>query len=160
MPKVVVIYDSQSGNTEKMAKAVAEGASSVEGVQSELHKVGTPFPVSILDKADAIVVGSPSIYGLPTSEMRAFLDSAKELKATKKLKLKDKIGGVFGSYAWDGGYVVDRLGEVMKTLGVKLVPQIVSAVDHRGLMQTRIDEESLQKCRDLGRAVAEELVRA
>ena len=160
MPKVVVIYDSESGNTEKMAKAVAEGASSVEGVESELHKVGTPFPISLLDKADAIIVGSPSIYGLPTPEMRAFLDSAKEQKATKKLKLKNKIGGVFGSYAWDGGYVVNWLSEAMQALGVKMVPQMVSAVDRMGLMQTRIDEKALQKCRDLGRAVAEELAKA
>lgn len=160
MPKVVVIYDSESGNTEKMARAVAEGASSVEGVVSELHKVGTPFPISLLDKADALIVGSPSIYGLPTPEMRAFLDAAKELKVTKKLKLKNKIGGVFGSYAWDGGYVVDVLSEAMQTLGVKLAAQMVSAVDRRGLMQTRIDGEALQKCRDLGRAIAEELVKA
>ena len=159
MPKVVIIYDSKSGNTEKMAKAVAEGVSVVEGVESEIRKVGTPFPISLLDEAEAIILGSPSIYGLPTSEMRAFLESAIKLKANKRLKLKNKIGGVFGSYAWDGGVVVDRLGDFMKTLGVKLIHLKVSAVDRRGLMQTRIDGEHLQKCHDLGRAVAEELVK-
>lgn len=157
MPKVVIIYDSKSGNTEKMAKAIAEGASSIEGVESELHKVGNPFPISKLDEADAIIIGSPSIYGLPTSEMRNFLESALKLKETKRIKLKKKIGGVFGSYAWDGGDVVDKLGDSMKALKIKLVQPKVSAVDRMGLMQTRIDGESLEKCHDLGRVVAEEL---
>ncbi|MEM2922005.1 MAG: flavodoxin domain-containing protein, partial [Candidatus Bathyarchaeia archaeon] len=56
MPKIVIVYESMSGNTEKMAKAVAEGASSIKGVDVEIYKVGTRFPVSSLDKADAIIV--------------------------------------------------------------------------------------------------------
>jgi len=157
MPKIVIIYDSKSGNTEKMAEAVAEGANTVEGVESELHKAGTPFPISLLNEADAIIIGSPSIYDLPTRELREFLDAAIKLKETKRLNLRGKIGGVFGSYTWDGGDIVDRLAENMKTLEVKLVSPMVSAVDRRGLMATRIDGDSLQRCRELGRTVAEKL---
>jgi NAD(P)H dehydrogenase (quinone) len=160
MAKIVIVYDSKSGNTEKMAKAVEEGAKTVKGVETELYKAGTRFPISVLDKSDAIILGSPSIYGLPTTEMRGFLDAVVELKRSKKLQLEGKIGGVFGSYGYDGGYIVDRLADVLKTLGIKLVPPMVSAVDRMGLMGTRIDEESLQKCRELGKAIAEKLVKA
>jgi len=160
MTKIVIIYDSKSGNTEKMAKAVEEGAKTVKGVETELHNAGTRFPISVLDKADAIVLGSPSIYGLPASEMRDFLDAAIELKRAKKLQLDGKIGGVFGSYGWDGGYIVDRLAETLETLGIKLVPPMVSAVDRMGMMGVRIDGESLQKCRELGKAVAEKSAKA
>ncbi|NQT09319.1 flavodoxin domain-containing protein, partial [Candidatus Bathyarchaeota archaeon] len=38
--KVIVVYDSQTGNTEKMAKAVAEGVGSV--VEVDIKKVGEP----------------------------------------------------------------------------------------------------------------------
>jgi len=160
MPKIVVVYDSSSGNTEKMAKAVVEGANTVKGVEVELHKVGTPFSISILDSAHAIVFGSPTEYGNVTPEMRAFLESVSKLKAAKKLELKDKIGGVFGSYGWDGGWVIDALGEAMKLLGIKVVPPTVSAVDQMGGMGTRIDETYLKKCRDLGKTIAERLVKA
>jgi len=167
MPKIVVIYDSRSGNTEEMAKAVAEGVNSVKGVEVELHKVGTRFPITIIDEADAIILGSPTYYGNVTPEMRAFIESALELKTAKKLRLRGKIGGVFGSYGWDGGWAAGRLGELLKSLGIKLVPPIVSALDQMGgpwwsstnSKGVCFNEESLRKCRELGRTMAQKLVK-
>lgn len=157
MPKIAIIYDSKSGNTEKMAKAVAEGAETVKDVEVELHKAGTRFPISILDEADAIILGSPSKYGNPTTEMREFIECA--IARAEMLRLRGKIGAVFGSYAWDGGDVVDRLAEAMTTLRIELVAPTLSAVDRMGLMGTRIDEEALEKCRELGKTVAENVAK-
>jgi hypothetical protein len=42
----------------------------------------------------------------------------------------------------------------MKQLGIKLISPIVSAVDHEGAMGVHIDKVSLEKCRELGKAVA------
>lgn len=50
MSKVVIVYDSVSGNTEKMAKAVAEGASTVKGVTTELLKMGHAFLYTYLTR--------------------------------------------------------------------------------------------------------------
>jgi multimeric flavodoxin WrbA len=63
-----------------MANAVAEALSQVEGVQVEMHKLGTPFAMSILNEADAIVFGSPTEYGNVTTAFRTFLESMTELK--------------------------------------------------------------------------------
>jgi flavorubredoxin len=104
-----------------MAKAVAEGASTAKA-EVELHKVGTRFPMSLLNEAGALVIGSPTKYGNVTHEMKAFLESMTELKAPKKLRLKGLIGGVFGSYTYDGGWVVDALALRMKKLGIRLIP--------------------------------------
>jgi len=160
MPKIVIVYDSVSGNTEKMAKAVAEGASTVKGITAELLKIGTRFSVRILNEADGIILGSPSRYGLPTMEMEAFIRSAGEHTQSEKLKLKGKVGGVFGSYGWDGGDVVDKLSDVLKSWNVKVIPPMVAAVDRAGMMGVRIDEEALTKCRELGKAVAEKVAKA
>jgi flavorubredoxin len=159
MPRVVILYDSSTGNTEAMAKAVAEGASAVKGVTVDSHKVGSRFPMSLLNEVDAMVIGSPTEYGNVTQEMRNFLESMAELKAAKKLRLRNILGGVFGSYAYDGGWVVDALGMRMKKLGIKLVPPVVSAVDHEGAMGIHIDEESLQRCRELGKGVAAKIMK-
>lgn len=156
MGKVIVIYDSKSGFTEKMAKAVVEGAESVKGVDAELLKLGTPFSISKLDAADGIVLGSPTIYGNVTPEMRTFLESVRANKESKRLKLSGKVGGVFGSYGWDGGWVVDQLSLDMKALGIRIVAPTVSLADGLGgRYKVQIDEKSLQLCRDLGRTVAE-----
>lgn len=154
MSKIMIIFDSVSGNTETMAKAVAEGVSAVKGVQVELYKVGTRFSMSLLNETDAIILGSPTVYGNVTPEMKAFIESMAELNATKKLHLNGKIGGLFGSYAYDGGWVVDALAMRMKKIGLKLTPPIVSAVDHEGGMGVHIDQEALEKCRELGKAIA------
>lgn len=156
MPRVTVVYDSRGGFTERMAKAVVEGAKNVKNMEVEMLKVGTPFSISKLDVTDGIILGSPTIYGSVTQEMRNILASLREHKETGKLKLKGKVGGVFGSYGWDGGWVVDKLASDMKSLGINVVAPVVSVV-HEQYATISIDEETLQKCRDLGRAVAEKV---
>ena len=78
----------------------------------------------------------------------------KWLKQTMKHDFSGKIGGAFGSYAWDGRWVIEKIGEEMKALGIRIVSPIVSAVDRTGEIGIRIDKESLQRCRELGRTVA------
>jgi len=158
MPRLVVVYDSMSGNTEEMAKAVAEGASSVKGVEVRTYKIGTKLSVQVLAEADAIVLGTPSRYGLPTTEMREFLEAAGRRYERAGLAIKAKIGGVFGSYGWDGGDVVDRLEEALAALGVKVIPPKVAAIDRGGAMGIRIDEDSLKKCQELGKTLAKTIV--
>jgi len=156
MSKVIVIYDSRTGFTERMAKTVVEGAEKVRGVEVKLLKVGTPFSISELDTADAIILGSPTIYGSVTPEMGIFLECVRAHKQSKRLKLSGKIGGVFGSYGWDGGWVIEKLGADIKALGIKVVAPAVSLA-HEMYEEIRIDEEALKRCRELGRAVAEKV---
>jgi len=156
MPRITVVYDSRGGFTEKMAKAVVEGAKNVKNVEVELLKAGTPFSVSKLDVADGIILGSPTIYGSVTQEMRNILTSLREHKEAGRLKLKGKVGGVFGSYGWDGGWVTDKLDSDMNDLGIKVVAPAVSAV-HEQYDTSPIDEKTLQKCRNLGKVIAEKV---
>jgi flavorubredoxin len=158
MPKVIVVYDSVTGNTETMAKAIVEGAKEVKNVEVEMHKVGTRFPMSNLADADAIVVGSPTEYGNATTQMRGFLESMVELVQAQKLNLKSKPAGVFGSYGWDGGWATDMLAEKMKTVGLRLIPPAVSAPEKLSLGGT--SELCLNECRELGKAVAAKAAKA
>jgi flavodoxin I len=152
MAKVILVYDSVTGNTETMAEAVVEGIKEVRNVEVEMHKVGTRFPMSILADADAIVVGSPTEYGNATMQMRGFLESMVELVQAKKLNLKGKPAGVFGSYGWDGGWATDMLANKMKTAGLRLIPLVVSAPEK--LPVGSPNELHLNECRELGKAVA------
>jgi flavodoxin I len=152
MSKAIIVYDTFTGNTEAMAKAIAEGIGKGGTIEVELYKLGTRFPMSTLNDADAIILGSPTEYGNVTSAMRVFLESVSELKAARKLNLRKKVGGVFGSYTWDGGWVVEMLGLRLKRLGVRVIPPIVSAPAFIDMGKDSA-EPHLQKCRELGRAV-------
>lgn len=159
MSKVIVVFDSKTGFTERMAKAVVEGAKGVEGADIELIKVGTPFSISKLNSADALIFGSPTRYGGVTQEMSFFLENVEAHKESKRLNLSGKIGGVFASYEWDGGWVADKIKANMESLGIQVVaPPVSLANGMRGRHGSNIDAESLQKCRDLGKVVAEKAV--
>lgn len=71
--KVLVVYDSLGGNTEKMARAIAAGARSFEGVEAEAIKIGEPFPPVVLVDCTMVVFGSPVIYSKVTDGMMSFL---------------------------------------------------------------------------------------
>ncbi len=101
MATIFVVYDSKTGNTARMASAIAEGAKSA-GAEVVVHKLGEKFQMDELSRADAILIGSPTHYSSTTSEMRHFLTSLDELRKEKKLSLKGKIGAGFGSYGWSG----------------------------------------------------------
>jgi len=58
MAKVLIVYHSMSGNTEAAAKAVAEGAKQVEGVEVVL-KEAMKATVDDLLECDAIAIGTP-----------------------------------------------------------------------------------------------------
>jgi flavorubredoxin len=155
MLEIAVIYDSKTGNTELMAKSVAEGVCGIDGVTAELLKIGTKFPISSLEKAAAIIVGSPTIYGSVTDELAFFFENLNYLKRAKLIKTDGMKGAAFGSYGWDGGWNTERIEKELKALGVKLVAPYVSAVDQGGVMGVKIHKDDLEKCRELGRAVAE-----
>jgi multimeric flavodoxin WrbA len=157
MTKVVIIYDSKSGNTETMAKSIAEGAKAVNGVEVLLKKLGEPFSLRILEDADALILGSPARYGHVTLEMRDFLACLRGAQEAGRLELRGKIGAAFGSYGWDGGVCMERLGIDLGNLGIKVQSPVLAQVPP--LPYSALKEKSIKECRNLGRTVAEKALK-
>jgi NAD(P)H dehydrogenase (quinone) len=114
MTKVLVLYYSSYGHIETMAKAVAEGAKGVEGVEVTLKRVPEIMPEEVARKAgvkldqeapiaspgeladyDAVIFGTPTRFGNMAAQMRNFLDQTGGLWAQGKLI--GKVGSVFAS---------------------------------------------------------------
>jgi len=91
MAKVLVVYYSRSGNTEAMAKLVAEGVES-EGVEVECKKV-EDTTIDDLLTVDGIVIGSPTYYGTMAAEIKKLLDDSVKYHG----KLDGKVGAAFSS---------------------------------------------------------------
>lgn len=88
--KVLVVYHSETGNTEQMALAVAEGAAGVDGIEVVLKNVNTIQVVDLLE-AGAIIVGSPVYNANVSPEISAFIASW----PFEGEPLRDKIGAAF-----------------------------------------------------------------
>lgn len=97
MSKALVVYYSQSGNTEKMAQAV-HAALEEEGVEAVLKKVEDIVANELL-KYDAIIMGSPTYYGSMAWQLKKIIDESVKFHG----QLKGRIGGAFSSARNIGG---------------------------------------------------------
>ena len=92
MARVLVLYDSESGNTEKMAFAVAEGVEQVENVEVTVKKV-EQANLNDLCSSDGIIMGSPTYYGQMSGKLKTFIDRSVKMHG----KLEGKVGAAFTS---------------------------------------------------------------
>lgn len=122
--KVIIVYYSMYGHVHRMAEAVAEGASIVDGVEVAMRRVPETLPAEVLEKmeaveaqglfahipicaldelasADAIIFGTPTRFGNMCGQMRQFLDATGGL--WKEAALAGKVGSVFVSSATQHG---------------------------------------------------------
>jgi|YelNatPaOPRAMG01_1025707.scaffolds.fasta_scaffold22035_4 flavodoxin I len=146
VPKILVLYYSRTGNTEKMAEAVAQGAKTVKGVEVELAYQATP---EMLPNFDAIVVGMPTYHHEMTLDVKRLFEEA----AVKNINLKGKIGAAFGSYGWSGE-APKLVLEIMKNRFE------MNVIEPPLLIKYTPDQTALEKCRDFGKKIAEKLVQS
>src|SRR5207248_9136408 len=100
MGKILVLYDSQSGNTEKMDQLVAEGASTIPQSEVRLLKASSAKAEDVL-WCDGLAVGSPTNMGLISWRMKRFWDEEME---PVWMKVDGKIACAFSSSGgWGGG---------------------------------------------------------
>jgi len=100
MPKIVVVYHSGYGHTQRMAQAVADGA----GAQLLAIDADGSLPTGgweALDAADAIVMGSPTYMGSVSWQFKKFADASS--KAWFAQKWKDKLFAGFTNSATMNG---------------------------------------------------------
>jgi flavodoxin I len=144
MKKVLVLYYSRTGNTERMANAVAEGAQSIGEVDLELNYHVDPENLS---SYDAILVGSPTYHHDMPVDFKNLFEEA----AVQGISLNGKIGAAFGSFGWSGE-APKLILEIMKyKFGMKVVepPLLAKYVP---------DQNMLNACKDLGKLVSESLM--
>ncbi len=89
MVQVLVAYASRTGNTEKLARAVALGAENAGG--RVVCKRAADVTRDDLVAADALVFGSPVYFGTPTAEMKDLIDRS----VGARRKLRNKVGAAF-----------------------------------------------------------------
>jgi flavodoxin I len=155
MYKIAIIYDSKTGNTETMAKAIADGAKSVKDVDVILSKLGETFSPTMLDDADAVILGSPSHHGHVTPEMLVFLADLNEAIDSGSLSVEGKIGLAFGSYGWDGGICIEKLSAEMTKLGFKMNQNVIAKA--APIQGSSLNAEFFKGCQEAGKNLAKKI---
>lgn len=97
MKKVLVVYYSRTGNTEKMAKMIAEKLAEKE-ITVDLKRVEEVNIDSLLDY-DGYIVGSPNYFGTMASEVKKFIDESVKYYR----KIEGKLVSAFSSTGIIGG---------------------------------------------------------
>ncbi|MGH7230353.1 MAG: flavodoxin family protein [Nitrospiraceae bacterium] len=157
---ILVVYHSASGQTEKMAEGVVEGAKAVPGTLVLLKKVGQVTSEELFS-ADALIVGSPVYWTNMAGEVKTFFDNWQfKFGVFPEFKMRNKIGAAFatgGQIA--GGKEMTLLTILTAMLGNQMI--VVSGGGALGASATTegespgIDEKELATARALGQRVAE-----
>ncbi len=151
MAKVLVTYYSGSGNTRRMAEHVTEGAQET-GAAVDMKPIDE-VEVTELSDFDAIIIGSPTYYGLMSWQVKKLFDDSVKFQG----RLKGKVGGAFSTAANPGGGRETTVLSILHAMLVHgMIVQGTPMGDHYGPVALNApDERSEEQCRRLGGGVAE-----
>jgi len=144
---LVIFYMSSYGNTARMAEAIRTGAEEKGGVRVSLYDLEggetEPF-VDLIEEADALAFGSPTINGDAVKPVWDLLSSL------AVVNLKGKIGAAFGSFGWSGE-AVRMIEDRMRGLKMR--------IPINGLRLKLIPTgEEIEECREFGRSLSAALL--
>lgn len=133
--KKAVVYWSGTGNTEAMAKAVAQGAGGAQVFTA------SEFSAAKAAEFDSIAFGCPAMGAeqLEESEFEPMFEGVKGALAGKRVAL-------FGSYGWGGGDWMQLWEDSCREAGINLVCNSV-------ICEGEPDSSALANCKALGAAL-------
>ena len=109
-PKILIMYDSMTGNTEKLANTVAEGAKKVKGVTVEVQKAEAVDTKSAMT-ADGYAFGSPTHFSTMSGPTLTLF--------TRLYPIRDKMAGKpMAIFTTGAGGQVTALESIERTIGV------------------------------------------
>lgn len=151
MALILVVYHSETGNTESMAELVAEGARQA-GAEVVLQSVAETDADELLGY-DGIIAGTPTYYGLMSAPLKELLDESVKYHH----QLAGKVGGAFTSAGNVGGGNETTILSILQAMLIHgMVVQGTSRGDHYGPVAVGAPDERAQtQCRELGKRVAE-----
>lgn len=142
MPIAIIVYETSSGYTEKMAKAVA-GVLEEDGVQVRMRRT-MGMKVEELLEVDAVILGAPTYNHDLLHPMKAFLVKM------EGADLKGKVGAAFGSFGSTGEAVEIMTDRMRDIFGMDVMEPGLKLL-------TGWDEACLEECREFGKKIAEKI---
>jgi NAD(P)H dehydrogenase (quinone) len=151
--QILILYYSSSGNTEKVAQAIASGAKEVPDVTCVVKAADEVKPDDFL-AADGIIAGSPVYFGTMAAELKAVFEKFVGLRS----KMVDKVGAAFATSGDASGGKETTLMSIIQAMlinGMIIVGDPLDATGHYGVSCVGLpDKSTIANAAKLGRRVA------
>jgi len=151
--KVLVMYFSRSGNTRKVAEAIAKGVEETKEIQCILKPVSDVTSEDFIN-ADGIIAGSPVYFGTMAAEMKQVFDKFVSIRK----KMGDKVGAAFatsGDFTGGKETTIFSILQAFLIYGMIVVGDPLDATGHYGIACVGApDEKTLENARKHGKRVA------
>ena len=144
MPKVVIIYYSRTGNTEAMAKAVAQGVED-EGVETEVKRVDYATSYDFMS-ADAVAFGSPCYFAYMSGKLKDFFD--RMLQVLDKVIDKPAAAFISAGEETDGGK--EALLSIETMMNYFMLRRVADGI----ICPEKPEKTNIEECKKLGSALA------
>ena len=141
--KILVLYHTQSGNTERLARAVSEGAN--QEAECEVRAL-MAFQASLADLlwAEGILFGTPENFGYMSGALKDFFDRTYYPAEPYKLNIPF---GLFISAGNDGTGAEREVQRIVKGYPFRqVIPTLICKGD--------VNEEHLEAAKVLGQTLA------
>jgi len=147
--KVLILYYSGSGNTKKMAKAIAEAMKS-SAINVTVGDAGK-FDISSLPNYDGIILGSPTYFSNVAWQVKKVIDES--IVHYSGGKLKGRMAGIFTSAGTsrDGK---DCLKMLEVALGFHHGMKVVQGILRE---DGESDKEVEKRCQEYGKKLLKEI---
>lgn len=122
LPKVVVVYETMWGSTQKMARIITDSL-----IEQDLEV--KLFDVNSSDRTEVfkeMLDSKGFLFGSSTHDNDMLPNLAGFLALLKGFKAKGRVAGVFGSYGWAGG-AVKEIENLLKSSGIEVAVGSCSA---------------------------------
>ena len=140
---LLVIYHSQSGNTERLAQAIADGARTVHGVVVRLARAAD-VGANDLRLARSLVVCSPEYFGYMAGAVKDLFDRTYE---QVEQEMVGKSYAVVISAGNDGTGALTSVERIVAGYKLRKVQEPI-------IFSGAVSAEDLARCRELGCTLA------
>jgi multimeric flavodoxin WrbA len=146
MADILIIFHSQTGNTEKLARAVAQGVDGTTNARAVLERAAQTVAQDLKD-CSAVVICSPEYFGYMAGAVKDFFDRTyEELKDDATVHQKPFC--VVISAGNDGSFASSHIERICKGYRLKKVQKPI-------VCKGQVTEEVLTRCFELGSTIAE-----
>ena len=150
MAKLLIVYESRTGNTEAMAKAVQEGAVSA-GATVNLKKA-TEATTDDLINSDAVIFGTPNNFKYMAGTVKEFLD---QVYINLRNQEVTKPAAVFASGGFIAKPAIDSIEGMWLTFSQRTQFKFEKAAEAVESTKGKPSPEVLEECKQLGKKMAQ-----
>jgi len=137
--RLLILYHSQSGNTERLAQAVYRGAQQEADVDTRIVRA---FDADLQDlvTSDGVIFGTPENFGYMSGAIKDFFDRTYYPAQEQEMNLPYAL---FISAGNDGSGAVREIDRILLGYPMKKVADPV-------VVQGEITEADIERCEELG----------